>query len=447
MKHFFLLLAVLLTTLISKAQWLDVYGGTSIGSTFILYTDSTDGILYVGGSFDTVGPNYFSSRGFATWGGLAWGDLSGVFGNDFTQAVTRYNGQIYHGVKTGSVYVGEQSLENRVGQLNDHVLSLIVYNGELYAGGNFTSFDTSEIPLNHIARYDGTQWKPVGSGFRSKHNSPKDGIYAMCIYDNKLYAGGIFDTAGSVAANNIAVWDGNEWNAVGGGVDQTGTNRPKVAALCEYHGRLVVAGLFNTAGGLNVSNIARWDGAVWSSGNGAFDGEVDALCVYNDDLYAGGYFGFDGQEKNHIAVGDGNDWLSVGGGITNGQVVRTLAVWNGMLLVGGKFDEIEDTIVVSNLAAFAAPSVEHHYLPPSEDDFVVTPDIISGSSVIHLVGSQVMKKAEVTNKYGAVISSYPFKNSSYKANFQLDAYNWSPGVYFIKIYTPSGVVNKKIIII
>ena len=449
-SRFFYSLTIFIFCIIPRVHaqtWIDIYGGTSIGTTHCVYNDAMDNLLYVGGDFDTVGPDYYSSRGFATWDGTAWNDLSGVFGGDYTNCIIRYNGKIYHGLEMGSVYNGVQALQTRVANFNEAVNVFAVYNGELYAGGIFTSFDTSGRPYNGLAKYDGEKWSKVGSGVKSYGGASNTGIYALYVYNGELYAGGIFDSAGNTPCHNIAKWNGLIWKPVGGGVQQTTADSDKVSAFAEYNGDLIVGGIFNAAGGVSVNNIARWDGSAWSSVNASFDREVYVLRTYNQNLYAGGAFGFDGKPKNHIAKWDGTAWTSLGGGMSKGAVVNSLCVWNNMLIVGGKFDQLEDSIIVSNLAAWIDEAPGHDYLEPDEDDFIVTPSVISGASVIHLVGLQTLRSAELVDKFGKL---YPVKNFSIAANhntIELDPHDLASGIYMIRVDDGYRILTRKIIIL
>ena len=79
-------------------------------------------------------------------------------------------------------------------------------------------------------------------------------------------------------------------------------------------------GDFSAAGGVEVENIARWDGHEWSGVGSEIDGAVDALVATGDGLYAGGSFTHaGGVEVNHIAKGDGREWSPLGAGM-NGSV-------------------------------------------------------------------------------------------------------------------------------
>ncbi len=96
--------------------------------------------------------------------------------------------------------------------LNDAVHALTVYNGELIAGGRFTT--AGGAPANRIARWDGTAWSPLGSGIN-------DRVYGLTVHNGELIAGGSFTTAGGVPANRVAHWDGTQWSALGSGVNST----------------------------------------------------------------------------------------------------------------------------------------------------------------------------------------------------------------------------------
>ena len=68
-------------------------------------------------------------------------------------------------------------------------------------------------------------WEPVGGGITCPDNVYGMGIYqdtihgevlALCVYYHKLYAGGLFTTAGNIHANNVACWDGHKWDSLYG---------------------------------------------------------------------------------------------------------------------------------------------------------------------------------------------------------------------------------------
>ena len=116
--------------------------------------------------------------------------------------------------------------------------ALTVYNGELIAGGYFTT--AGGVPCNYIARWDGATGSRWGRGWTATCD-------ALTVYNGELIAGGSFTTAGGVAANDIARWDGSELAAAGDGMDGY-----RAYALTVYNGELIAGGHFTTAGGVGV---------------------------------------------------------------------------------------------------------------------------------------------------------------------------------------------------
>ena len=111
-----------------------------------------------------------------------------------------------------------------------------------------------------------------------------DGIVnALAVSGRGLYAGGHFTTAGGSPANRIANWDGSSWTALGSGISGDGTSPRFVSALAVSGSNLYEGGLFTAAGGIEATNIARWNGSSWSS-LGKFAHElVFALAVSGND--------------------------------------------------------------------------------------------------------------------------------------------------------------------
>ncbi len=162
------------------------------------------------------------------------------------------------------------------GGTNGPVYAIDAYDvTHVYAGGRFDT--AGGIKANNVAIWNSVSWDSLGSGTNGT-------VKALLIYNNKLYVGGDFTMAGGIVVNNIAVWDGSSWSALG-----TGTSGP-VYALTFYRGNLYAGGSFAKAGGHTVNNIAEWDGTNWSALSGGRSSDVYALASFNGDLYAGGKF-------------------------------------------------------------------------------------------------------------------------------------------------------------
>lgn len=242
--------------------------------------------------------------------------------------------------------------------LSGSVRALAVFQGDLIVGGSLDSAGGQQI--NHIARWDGTQWHTLESGGQvgvGGGSSAGDvAVDALAVWDDKLVVGGRFETAGGQEMNRIAMWDGDAWHpmiTIDANDDEVfgiGAFNSIVYDLQVRGNDLVVAGFFETAGGLTMNNIARRVGSTWQ----AFDVDseigmntrVMALAEWNGELIAGGRFRFaGGQEVNRIARWNGNTWLpfASGGqtgvdGPTTSVRIRSLVEHKEDLYVGGRFD-------------------------------------------------------------------------------------------------------------
>ncbi len=232
------------------------------------------------------------------------------------------------------------------------VYSLGVYDDgsgpALYAGGSFAA---------KIKKWDGASWSILGV----VGSTMQDTVRAIAVYDDgsgpALYAGGDFDTASGMTVNGIAKWDGASWTSLGSGV--TGGIDPGVYALTVFDDgdgpALYAGGRFSLAGGMTASRIARWDGIGWSKlGNGRSH-QVNALVVHDDGsgpaLYVGGNFTQLGQ--NHVARWDGSSWSALGSGMSGGSAptVSALTVHDDgsgpALYAGGSFTSAGGTAASS----------------------------------------------------------------------------------------------------
>jgi hypothetical protein len=107
-----------------------------------------------------------------------------------------------------------------------------------------------------------------------------------------LYAGGWFTSAGGVAANRTAKWDGSSWSALGSGMNDVVHS---LAAHDDGGGpALYAGGWFTSAGGVAANRIAKWDGFGWAPLGSGLSDTASVLCSHDDGgsprLYAGGSF-------------------------------------------------------------------------------------------------------------------------------------------------------------
>src|SRR5262249_7212681 len=145
----------------------------------------------------------------------------------------------------------------------------------LYAGGLFTQI--GGIAAAGVARFDGSIWSAVGSGVHGFQGSA-GGVYKMLWASNQLYVAGNFERAGNAGADGVARWDGSDWRSLGGGNGMAVLNN--VYSLLSVTGpNLIPAGLyaggyFTEAGNALVNSIGLWDGTNWNPVGGGVSGKM-----------------------------------------------------------------------------------------------------------------------------------------------------------------------------
>jgi hypothetical protein len=263
----------------------------------------------------------------------------------------------------------------------NHIDACLVFDDgtgvKLWVAGNFW---TSNFAVN-VARWDGASWIWTPG--------LNDTVDALAIYDEGvgqgplLYAGGVFTLP---AGRSLALWNGNSWESVGGGVKPyVPGGGTAVNALAEFDSGngpdLYVGGQFAGAGTTTVASkgIVRWNGATntWHPlGSGLTPGTfvnpyVENLLVYDDGngraLFVAGNFGSaGGQPIPWLAKWDGSNWSSVGSGI-NG-LVTGMCAWDdgsGTKLYVSGLMTLAGGVPVSKLAIWDGSSWSPFPAPPA----------------------------------------------------------------------------------
>jgi len=235
--------------------------------------------------------------------------------------IVRYNKQtgVYSAMGTGA---------------NNDVLAIVVMpNGDVIAGGVFTSMG-GVANTSRIARWDGSTWNALTTGTNGT-------VEALTVgFDGSLYVGGQFLLAGGVANTvRIAKWSGTAWTAL-----STGMNLTVSALAIGTDGTLYAGGVFDTAGGVTVNKMTYWNGTTWVSMAGGFNGVGDAIAAIAVDsvgnIYAAGVFSdAAGIAANNIAYWNGTTWFPLGDG-TAGVTPTILAMAiapDNTVYIGGSF--------------------------------------------------------------------------------------------------------------
>lgn len=361
-------------------------GGWAIPRCLAVFDDGSGPSLYVSGSFSRVGSTYLG--GIARWNGQAWVGVDALNGaypgtpraaavfDDGTEPALVVDGWAPYGGPGGglrrydgtawtpfpgalpnfastlvvlddgsgpALYAGIHSVLRWDGAgwlpvggplsvTNSYaVRALAVYDGSLYAGGDFTVSGGSRS----LARLQGNAWSNAGVSLTQQSFDPQDTgfVTSLCVHDDgsgpRLFAAGRFNRADGLPAAHIVAFDTVGWSEVDQGLTLSSAWRAAVLGLASIESGplagLYACGEFVAAGGQTALSLARWDGIAWSAVGSASSppppGGVQSLTVFDDGfsahLFAGGHFPnlANPFPTSGIARWDGMSWSSLGPGI------------------------------------------------------------------------------------------------------------------------------------
>jgi len=217
--------------------------------------------VYAGGTFT----NYVSK-----WDGVEWSSagegLSGTGQFEGVYSLLLSGSDIYAGGKFGTGSVAKlnnsswEDLGSELANISATVRSLVVHDGEIYAGGSIY-YNNSH---RGVMKWDGSNWNTMGS-FSSTPT-----IYDLISSDSDgyLYAGG---------TPNLSYSDGTNWYLVDNSLLAT------VFSLLQV-GNTIYAGT-------NANqHIYAWDSSIWSAVGKGLSDDVLSIIVSGSSIYAGGSF-------------------------------------------------------------------------------------------------------------------------------------------------------------
>lgn len=322
-----------------NGRWSALGGG--IGSTVYAIAVADNGNVFVGGDSSDVGV-INGANNIAEWNGTNWAVLgSGVngvvrsilvngaevyVGGSFTTAggISALNLARWHDDMQSWVSLGDVNNNG----VNGNIFALAGGSSGLIAGGIFTPL--SGPSAQNLARLSPSRWEALGNGVAG--GTVSGTVLGLAAAGNAVYAGGSFTYAGGKIVSNIAKWDGTIWSALA-----TGVNGAVEAIGLDASGEVFVGGDFTAAGGQDALHVAEWDGNKWSTLGIGLDGPVHALAVSGTAVYVGGEFTrAGGFSANNVARWDGSTWSRLGSGM-NGKVSAIAADASGRIYAGGDF--------------------------------------------------------------------------------------------------------------
>jgi hypothetical protein len=247
---------------------------------------------------------------------FAFGGIKSA-GGEGTPGIAEWTGSDWNtfGTSTNEVFI------------NDAAMIYLGAGPELLVAGQFDSI--GGVEASGVARWDGVAWQPLGTGLQLvTRETPRAAAIAEVESGPAigLYIAGEFSGAGGVPVNRIARWDGSQWHALGppgsglsGGPYNAYTLIRDLAAVdLSAEAAVVAAGAFTAAGGdPTIRYLAAWNGVEWSDLGSAFDGAVRRLETLTVDgqalLFAlGDFTQVAGQPTSGVASWDGVEWTGYG---------------------------------------------------------------------------------------------------------------------------------------
>ena len=415
-------------------QWGNGYDCTFANNFFV---DTINNNLYVSGGFVSLSGTHF--YGIAKWADTTWTPLgSGVFGS---RKMLMYNGKLCTISGNYACRWNGTSWDTLGVSFNNLLTDMVIYNNELYVVGYFG---------NYIAKWDGTKWLFIYT------TTALTKIRTAIVYKNELYVGGTWD--GDSGKISIMRWDGIYWKSLGNGIilpilcSLEGVNDAGVHSLVIYQNELYASGCFYKAAGDSSPDdcIARWDGNQWHAVGGGLNVYATYMAVFNNELYASGAFTTAGGiPAKQIAKWDGSKWCSIDTNAIGGK----LAVYNNELLLGsGKtFTNIGINSCIikwtgGNYVDTCSSPVGIHELSTQENDISIYPNPSTNNFTLEFSSNaNGMAELSIFSLLGEKVFTDKIKMNTGTNKTTLDLAGMARGVYVLRVNMGEKRYYKKIV--
>jgi hypothetical protein len=228
-------------------------------------------------------------------------------------------------------------------RFSGYLTSFSVDGEDAYIGG--VIFGVADQPASNVVKWDGrglvslTERPEVGpSGYVGVLKSDGKNLY-FGVSGPKFFAG--------KKANGIASWNGSEWSTLNGGLQsyplsQVKPSGPEVNDIAVNGTDVYMAGRFKSGGGKELNNIARWDGIDWQPLGKGLRGSADKILVHGANVYVTGKIDTLETEagpvyNSQLVQWDGQSWISLSRSID--KPITAMAVYHDILFVSRRVGE------------------------------------------------------------------------------------------------------------
>jgi hypothetical protein len=306
-------------------------------------------VVYLGGSFtevrrpdgSTVTRNRLAAVNVKTGDVTSWNpaangtvlalapskDGSRIFaGGDFTTIKGKSRARL------AKIYTDSGGISSWNPGASSSVRALVVKSSSVFAGGTFSTVGGRTV--NGLAKISGSSGS-VSSDFKPR---PNGGVRTLALAHDgsRLYVGGNFTTIGGSSRRYLAAVSTSSGSA------RSWAPNPDFVVFSVAtgpEGSRIYAGGAGTGGRLAAYKVSG-GGRVWEQ---TLDGDVNALAVTPDAVYAGGHFhqaGGTGREKLAAFAGSSGALDSWNPGADSIAGVYALHAGSGHLWAGGDFTVI-----------------------------------------------------------------------------------------------------------
>ncbi|HHY87039.1 MAG TPA: hypothetical protein GYA07_16120 [Verrucomicrobia bacterium] len=111
--------------------------------------------------------------------------------------------------------------------INGKVRAFAASSTGMFIGGTFDSVGgvpgtAGSLSVSNIAHWNGRGWQAVGAGLSEPLSGISVSVNAIVVQGTNVYVGGNFRRAGGILVNGIARWDGQNWHPLGTGISMEG---------------------------------------------------------------------------------------------------------------------------------------------------------------------------------------------------------------------------------